>query len=58
MSRRYSSLLAGALDMRLLLSSARIQSGMDAELMRMKRMIETGVPPHDAARKDQSVHMH
>ena len=24
------------------------------DLMRMKSMIETGVPPHDAARKDQN----
>jgi uncharacterized membrane protein len=28
------------------------KSEMDADLMRMKSMIETGVPPHDASRKD------
>ena len=26
---------------------------MDEDLMRMKSMIETGVQPHDAARKDE-----
>ncbi|HWO41351.1 MAG TPA: SRPBCC family protein [Candidatus Eisenbacteria bacterium] len=30
------------------------KSEMDADLMRMKSMIETGVPPHDAARRDRS----
>jgi uncharacterized membrane protein len=30
----------------------------DADLMRMKSMIETRVPPHDAARKDQSAYIH
>ena len=29
------------------------KSEMDADLMRMKSMIETRVPPHDAARKDE-----
>jgi uncharacterized membrane protein len=28
------------------------KSEMDADLMRMKSMIETGLPAHDAARKD------
>lgn len=28
------------------------KSEMDADLVRMKTMIETGIPPHDAARKD------
>ncbi|MGH7826275.1 MAG: SRPBCC family protein [Candidatus Binatia bacterium] len=30
------------------------KSEMDADLMRMKSMIETGVPPHDAARKNET----
>jgi uncharacterized membrane protein len=34
------------------------KSEMDADLVRMKTMIETGVPPHDAARKDQSAYVH
>lgn len=34
------------------------KSEMDADLMRMKSMIETRVPPHDAARRDQSAYIH
>jgi uncharacterized membrane protein len=30
------------------------KSEMDADLMRMKSMIETGVPPHDAAQRSQT----
>jgi uncharacterized membrane protein len=30
------------------------KSEMDADLMRMKSMIETGAPPHDAAQRDQA----
>ena len=31
------------------------KSEMDADLIRMKTMIECGVPPHDAAKKDETV---
>jgi len=31
---------------------------MDADLVRMKSMIETGVPPHDAARKIEAGYTH
>jgi uncharacterized membrane protein len=31
---------------------------MDQDLARMKTMIETGRPPHDAARRDESVYTH
>jgi uncharacterized membrane protein len=31
---------------------------MDQDLARMKTMIETGRPPHDAARRDQTVYTH
>jgi hypothetical protein len=36
------------------LFGADAKSQMDEDLMRMKSMIETGVPPHDSARKDQN----
>ena len=31
---------------------------MDQDLARMKTMIETGIPPHDAARKDEAAYTH
>jgi uncharacterized membrane protein len=31
---------------------------MDEDLARMKTLIETGRPPHDAARRDESASMH
>jgi uncharacterized membrane protein len=34
------------------------RSLMDQDLARMKTMIETGRPPHDAARKDQAQYTH
>jgi uncharacterized membrane protein len=38
--------------------SADPKSEMDADLMRMKSMIETGVPPHDAAGKNETAYTH
>jgi erythromycin esterase-like protein len=35
-----------------------VVSEMDADLMRKKRMIETGVTPHDAARRGETVYTH
>ena len=34
------------------------KSEMDADLVRMKSMIETGVPPHDAARRSEAGYTH
>jgi uncharacterized membrane protein len=34
------------------------KSEMDQDLARMKTMIETGIPPHDAARKDEATYTH
>jgi uncharacterized membrane protein/osmotically-inducible protein OsmY len=34
------------------------KSEMDEELLRMKTMIETGVPPHDAAQKEKGGYVH
>jgi uncharacterized membrane protein len=31
---------------------------MDQDLARMKTMIETGIPPHDAARRDETAYLH
>jgi len=34
------------------------KSEMDEDLMRMKSLLETGAPAHDAAQKDQMIHTH
>jgi uncharacterized membrane protein len=40
------------------LFGADAKSQMDADLARMKTMIETGIPPHDAARKGETAYTH
>jgi uncharacterized membrane protein len=40
------------------LFGADAKSEIEQDLVRMKTMIETGRPPHDAARRDETVHIH